>query len=171
MTGVRRPFHERPYRRGVGIVLINAHGLVFAGRRIGMGEQAWQMPQGGIDPDESPLAAALRELKEEVGTDRAEPVGESRDWLRYDLPEDLAERVWRGQYRGQEQKWFAMRFLGSDRDIDLASGHPEFDAWRWVEPVAMMALIAAFKRPLYRAVLGEFGPLLVAAAAAPAAER
>src|SRR4029077_17912507 len=116
------------YRPGVGIMLINGDGLVFVGRRIDMpaGPAAWQMPQGGIDPGETPRQAALRELKEEVGTDKAEILAESAVWHHYDLPPEIAGRMWRGRYRGQRQKLFAMRFTGSDADIDPATEHPEF---------------------------------------------
>ncbi len=147
----------RPYRGGVGIMLLNRAGLVFVARRIGLAEEAWQMPQGGIDPAETPAAAALRELKEEIGTDKAEIVTESRDWLAYDLPEALRVQVWGGRYRGQRQKWFLCRFTGEDADIDLRrTAHPEFSAWRWVEPAALPRLIVPFKRALYDAVLAEF---------------
>ncbi len=148
------------YRPGVGIMLVNREGLVFVGRRIGMpaGLAAWQMPQGGIDPGETPREAALRELREEVGTDRAEILGETRGWLHYDLPEELAGRPWGGRWRGQRQKWFAMRFTGEDSDIDIAAdGHPEFDAWEWVAAERLPELIVPFKRPLYVAVLDELG--------------
>jgi putative (di)nucleoside polyphosphate hydrolase len=147
------------YRRGVGILLLDQSGRVFVGRRIDTPD-AWQMPQGGIDGGETPRAAALRELREEVGTDKAEIIAETKDWLRYDLPVALRGRAWGGHYRGQEQKWFAMRFRGSDADIDLATHHPEFDAWRWVAPGDLPALIVPFKRKLYRDVLREFAPLL-----------
>src|SRR5215475_12592054 len=110
------------YRSGVGIMLLNPVGEVFVGRRIDMPVMpAWQMPQGGIDPGETPRQAALRELKEEIGTDKAEILGESAGWLQYDLPSDLAGGIWGGRYRGQRQKWFVMRFTGSDADIDLAT--------------------------------------------------
>jgi putative (di)nucleoside polyphosphate hydrolase len=153
------PESELPfYRPGVGIMLLNPKGNVFAGRRIDMpaGLAAWQMPQGGIDPGETPRQAALRELKEEVGTDKAEILAESAVWHHYDLPPEIAVRMWRGRYRGQRQKWFAMRFLGGDADIDPATEHPEFDAWEWVEPARLPDLIVPFKRQIYLDVLAEF---------------
>jgi putative (di)nucleoside polyphosphate hydrolase len=148
------------YRPGVGVMLVNRDGRVFVGRRSDMpaGLAAWQMPQGGIDPGELPRQAAWRELREEVGTDKAEIVGETRGWLHYDLPVELAGGPWGGRWRGQRQKWFAMRFTGGDDDIDLAAdGHPEFDAWKWVAAERLPELIVPFKRPLYVAVLAELG--------------
>ena len=113
--------------------------------------------RSGIDPGETPRQAALRELHEEVGTDKAEILGETAGWLHYDLPPELAVKPWGGRYRGQRQKWFAMRFLGEDRDIDpAATEHPEFDAWEWVRAERLPELIVPFKRPLYLAVLEEF---------------
>lgn len=145
------------YRPGVGIMLANAQGRIFVGRRIDMRDMpAWQMPQGGIDPGESPRAAAFRELKEEVGTDKAAILVESRQWRHYDIPGEIAGRLWGGRYRGQRQKWFLMRFLGREADIDLATAHPEFDAWQWVEPDDLPRLIVPFKRALYLDVLEEF---------------
>ena len=161
------------YRPGVGIMLLNPEGRVFVGRRQDMpaGLAAWQMPQGGIDPGESPREAALRELEEEVGTNHAQIIAETNGWLHYDLPPEIAQTIadargypnglWGGRYRGQRQKWFAMRFLGQDTDIDPAAGeHPEFDAWEWVAPARLPELIVPFKRPLYQAVLAEFAPLI-----------
>ncbi|HTV89235.1 MAG TPA: RNA pyrophosphohydrolase [Stellaceae bacterium] len=147
------------YRRGVGILLLNRDGKVFVGRRIGMpaGLAAWQMPQGGIDAGEEPQAAALRELHEEVGTNRAEILAEARDWLHYDIPPEISGGIWGGNYRGQRQKWFAMRFLGHDGEIDLAaSPHPEFDAWEWVAPRRLPELIVPFKHRLYLDILAAF---------------
>jgi putative (di)nucleoside polyphosphate hydrolase len=148
-----------PYRRNVGIMLVNRDGLAFAARRLDTPD-SWQMPQGGIDKGESPRAAGLRELKEEIGTDDAEIIAETRDWLRYDLPDHLVGKVWKGRYRGQEQKWLLARFTGRDEDIDLDTHHPEFDAWRWVEPGDLPTLIIPFKRPIYEAVVAEFLPLI-----------
>jgi putative (di)nucleoside polyphosphate hydrolase len=148
------------YRAGVGIMLLNRADLVFVARRIDMTEEAWQMPQGGIDRGEEPRDAALRELKEEIGTADAVILAESRDWLRYDLPAELAGRIWGGRYRGQRQKWFAMRFTGSDSDIDLATHHPEFNAWKWAPPASLPQFIVPFKRRLYADILAEFAPLL-----------
>jgi NTP pyrophosphohydrolases including oxidative damage repair enzymes len=153
------PFTERPYRPCVGIVLFNADGLVFTARRIDTAEAAWQFPQGGIDEGEAPRAAALRELREEIGTDRAEILGESRNWISYDLPEDMADKCWKGRFRGQKQKWFALRFLGGDSDIDIATEHPEFSEWRWMKLAEVPALIVPFKRALYDQVAAEFLPL------------
>jgi putative (di)nucleoside polyphosphate hydrolase len=147
----------RGYRPAVGVMLLNRQGWVFVAHRIDMPTMpAWQMPQGGIDPGETPRQAALRELKEEIGTDKAEILGESRRWLKYDLPVELAGKVWGGRYRGQRQKWFVMRFTGNDGDIDLATEHPEFDAWKWVLPTRLPELIVPFKRQLYIDLLAEF---------------
>jgi putative (di)nucleoside polyphosphate hydrolase len=148
------------YRPGVGVMLLDAARRVFVGRRIDMTGDNWQMPQGGIDDGETPRQAALRELKEEVGTDRAEVLAESARWFCYDVPTEVASRIWHGRYRGQIQKWFALRFTGSDSDIDLATGHPEFDAWKWVAAAELPRLIVPFKRQLYLDVLKEFEQLL-----------
>jgi putative (di)nucleoside polyphosphate hydrolase len=148
------------YRPNVGIMLVNPARLVFVARRIDTPVDAWQMPQGGIDEGEEPRAAALRELEEEIGTAKAEIVAESRSWLRYDLPAELQGKLWKGRWKGQRQKWFLMRFTGRDEDIDLATAHPEFDAWRWVEPNQVPEQIVPFKRDTYRAVLAEFAPVL-----------
>ena len=152
---------RRPYRNGVGIMLINDRREVWVGRRAGMADGPWQMPQGGIDAGETPRAAALRELAEETGTDKAEIIAESGDWLSYELPPEVAARVWQGRYRGQRQKWFALRFTGSDADIDLKTHHQrEFAAWCWMESGRLSRLIIPFKRPVYKAVIAEFRALL-----------
>ena len=165
-----RPLREDElpfYRPAVGIMLLNRAGRVFVGRRIDMpaGLAAWQMPQGGIDDGETPRQAAIRELHEEVGTDKAEIVGESAGWLHYDVPAEIVVEIskplWGGRYRGQRQKWFAMRFTGDDADIDPAAAeHPEFDAWEWVASARLPELIVPFKRQLYLDVLAEFRDLL-----------
>ena len=154
-----QPKAPLPYRPCVGILLFNDAGHVFVARRIDT-PNAWQMPQGGIDPGEPPAVAALRELEEEIGTAKAELVAETADWLRYDLPPELVGKVWKGRYRGQEQKWFAARFLGHDRDITLATAHPEFDAWRWTPLADLVALAVPFKRDVYRAVVAELAPAI-----------
>jgi putative (di)nucleoside polyphosphate hydrolase len=151
---------DAAYRRGVGIMLFNPAGLVFVAQRIDTPSDAWQMPQGGIDAGEDPATAALRELKEETGTDHAEIVAESRGWYSYELPDDLRKLVWGGKYRGQTQKWFAMRFTGTDDDIDIATEHPEFSAWKWAKPATLPDLIVPFKRTLYRDLIAEFESVL-----------
>ena len=148
-----------PYRPCVGIMLIDRRGRVFVAQRIDNPGAAWQMPQGGIDEGESPRQAALRELLEETGTDKVEILAESGNWLRYDLPAELVPRIWGGRYRGQEQKWFALRFLGTDADIDIATEEPEFRAWRWADPAELPDLIVPFKRRLYEQLVAEFGHL------------
>jgi putative (di)nucleoside polyphosphate hydrolase len=159
MTTRGRP--DPAYRLGVGIMLLNADGLVFVARRNDMPGDHWQMPQGGIDENEAPRSAALRELKEEIGTDRAVILAEAQTWLTYELPRDLASTAWSGQYRGQRQKWFAARFIGVDAEIDLDTEHPEFTDWRWTEVTALPELIVPFKRQLYLDVIEEFQALLV----------
>jgi putative (di)nucleoside polyphosphate hydrolase len=145
------------YRQCVGIMLLNMAGHVLVARRADMpASPAWQMPQGGIDWGETPREAAMRELEEEIGTRKADIVAESRGWLTYDFPREVAGRIWGGRFRGQRQKWFLMRFSGCDADIDLASRHPEFDAYRWVDLEELPTLIVAFKRQLYIDVLSEF---------------
>lgn len=151
-----KPQTERPYRKGVGIVLFNAQGLVFAARRIDTKEPAWQFPQGGIDDGEDPLAAAWREMKEEIGTDNAKLIGQSTDWISYDLPPDIADKSWKGRFRGQSQKWYAFTFQGSDAEIDIATQHPEFSEWQWMELAEVPKLIVPFKRDLYERVVAEF---------------
>jgi len=147
------------YRPGVGIVLLNQRGDIFVGRRIDMENDAWQMPQGGINRGESPRRAALRELREEIGTDKVEIIAESEHWLYYDVPAELAQKAWQGRWQGQRQKWFAMLLRAPESEIDLATEHPEFDAWRWVPAAELHALAASFKRQLYLDVLGEFAIL------------
>ncbi len=149
------------YRKGVGAVLFNAEGLVWVGRRISDSRQEiehfWQFPQGGIDKGETPEQAVVRELSEETGIKQAEIIACTEDWLRYDLPESLIGVAWGGGYRGQAQKWFALRFLGSDDDIDLNShGKPEFDAWRWLPLSEAVELIVPFKHHLYAKIFDEF---------------
>ncbi len=158
-----KPYGERSYRPGVGIMLLNKASEVFVGQRIDNPADAWQMPQGGIDEGEDPLVAAWREMKEEIGTDRAELLAESRGWLNYDLPPDLADRIWKGRYRGQRQKWFAFRFAGADSDIRIETAHPEFRAWKWAAMRELPGLIVPFKRKLYADLLLEFAGLLPAA--------
>jgi len=144
-------------------MLLNRDGQVFVGARVDNPEDAWQMPQGGIDDDEEPWPAAIRELEEETGIPPrlVEKVAECAERLRYDLPEEWRPRLWGGKWLGQEQDWFLARFLGDDRDIDLnAAGHPEFRAWKWVEPDRLPELIVPFKRELYRRLLREFADYL-----------
>jgi putative (di)nucleoside polyphosphate hydrolase len=150
------------YRLGVGVMLLNRERKVFVGARIDNPEDAWQMPQGGIDADEEPWTAALRELEEEtgVGPRLVEKIAHSPERLRYDLPEEWRPRLWGGKWKGQEQHWFLARFLGSDEQVNIATDHPEFRDWKWVEPELLPELIVPFKRDLYRRLLDDFGPWL-----------
>jgi putative (di)nucleoside polyphosphate hydrolase len=155
----RRDSDPSKYRPGVGVMLLNRQGEVFVGRRVDV-ENAWQMPQGGIDSGESPLQAALRELKEEIGTDHVEVIAESKGWTYYDVPKNLSGKTWPNRWRGQRQKWFVMLFRGTDGEIDLATAHPEYDAWRWAARDELPRLAVSFKRRLYHNILREFDPIL-----------
>ena len=153
-----------PYRPCAGVMLMNREGLVFVGQRIDTALEAWQMPQGGIDPGEDARAAAVRELEEETGVapGLVEFVAEAPDELAYDLPPELVGKVWRGRYRGQRQRWFLFRFLGRDDQVELRTAHPEFRAWRWVDAAELPGLAAPFKRDLYAGVVAAFAPHLPA---------
>ena len=160
-------FESLPYRPCVGVVVFNRAGRVFIGKRLGGPEHVdatheWQMPQGGIDPGEDPWPAALRELYEETNIRSVEKLAEGADWLSYDIPRAIVGEAWKGRYRGQKQKWFAVRFTGDDSEIDIAhpaGGHePEFTAWRWERLEQLPSLIIPFKRKVYEQVVKEFSP-------------
>jgi putative (di)nucleoside polyphosphate hydrolase len=154
---------DNRYRRGVGVMLLNREGKVFIGARIDNPDDAWQMPQGGIDDaDDDSWATALRELEEETGISPrlVEPIAECPERLRYDLPDEWRSRLWGGKWLGQEQDWYLARFLGEDRDVNIATAHPEFREWKWVEPQRLPDLIVPFKRDLYRRLLKEFADYL-----------
>ncbi|WP_294355773.1 RNA pyrophosphohydrolase [uncultured Sphingomonas sp.] len=147
-----------PYRPCAGVMLVNHEGRVFVGQRIDNTLEAWQMPQGGIDPGEDAHAAAVRELREETGidADKVSLIAEAAHELFYDLPSDLVGKVWKGRYRGQRQRWFLFRFNGQDSDVRIDTPHPEFRAWRWADPADLPRLIVPFKRKLYEDVLAAF---------------
>ena len=149
---------DLPYRLNVGIMLVNDDRFVFVGQRRDNHSDAWQMPQGGIDDGEDPKEAALRELFEETGiaTNLVEILSVSKDWVHYDLPIELIDKLWYGQYRGQKQKWYLMRFLGSDSEVNIQTEHPEFSKWKWMQPDNLVENIVPFKRPVYQQVLAEF---------------
>jgi len=156
-----------PYRPNVGIMLANPAGLIWAGQRIdaarlGTGETAWQMPQGGIDKGEEPQVAALRELEEEIGVGPSLVTVEAEypDWLTYDLPLEVVPKIWKGRYRGQKQRWFLLRFLGDDDQIVIETQHPEFRQWTWIEPGELIEKIVPFKRAIYEQVIAGFGDRL-----------
>ena len=152
-----------PYRPCAGVMLMARDGRVFVGQRLDSTLEAWQMPQGGIDPGEDALAAAIRELDEETGIAPAlvELIAAAPDELFYDLPPELIGKVWKGKWRGQRQRWFLFRLLGDDNAIDIATPEPEFRAWRWADPVDLPTLIVPFKQQLYRDVLAAFAPHLL----------
>lgn len=151
-----------PYRPGAGVMLLNRAGKVFVAQRLDSTLEAWQMPQGGLDPGEDPEAGALRELEEETGIPPAkvEIVARCPVELTYDLPDDLVGKMWEGQWRGQRQTWFLARFLGEDSDVDLATPHPEFRAWKWAEPAELPAMIVPFKKEMYAKLLEAFAEWL-----------
>lgn len=158
MSDMKIDAEALPYRPCVGVMLINADGQIFAGQRLDNPVAAWQMPQGGIDDGEKPREAALRELWEETGVtaDLVDFIGKTHGWVTYDLPVELLGRVWGGKYRGQRQKWFLYRYLGSDAQVNIATKHPEFSEWRWIGADEMIASIVPFKRAVYEEVVRSF---------------
>lgn len=146
------------YRAGVGMMVVNADGLVLVGQRknTDLSSGSWQMPQGGIDHNENPKEAAIRELSEEVGTTNVSILAESKKWYTYDLPKDIASVCWGGKYIGQKQKWFLMKFLGRDAEINIATSQPEFQAWQWIEMQKLPSIIVHFKKKLYSDLVQEF---------------
>jgi putative (di)nucleoside polyphosphate hydrolase len=151
-------FNKLPYRSNVGIMMVNEKGYVFVGQRLDNNQNAWQMPQGGIDAGEDPETAAYRELLEETGVKKQDVrfVASSSQWLSYDLPEDLIPILWNGKFRGQKQKWFLFKFLGEDGDINIATEHPEFSKWKWISKENLLNEIVPFKKSVYENVLKEF---------------
>ena len=151
-----------PYRPAAAVMLLNAENTVFVAQRSDNAADAWQMPQGGLDPGEEPLAGALRELEEETGIPPrlVEILGRAPEELLYDLPPELVGKLWRGKYRGQSQHWFVARFLGRDEDINLDTPHPEFRAWKWVDAGELVDMIVPFKRKLYGEVVEAFKEFL-----------
>ena len=150
------------YRPAAGVMLLNRERKVWVGQRIDSTLEAWQMPQGGLDPGEDAYAGALRELEEEtgIGRDLVELVATASRELFYDLPDDLVGKLWRGKWKGQRQSWYLLRFLGEDADMRIETEHPEFRAWKWVEPETLPNLIVPFKRGLYQSVIAEFSEYL-----------
>ena len=150
------------YRRNVGMVLINTNGHIFAGKRIDNSNDAWQMPQGGIDDGETPEVAAFRELSEETGIhhSNARLIGATSGWLSYDIPLELIPKLWNGRYRGQDQKWFAFEFLGKDTDINISTQEPEFSEWAWKSKKDLLSSVVPFKVEVYQKVFSELGHLV-----------
>ncbi|MDX1917006.1 MAG: RNA pyrophosphohydrolase [Rickettsiaceae bacterium] len=149
-----------PFRPCVGMMILNHENKVFVAQRTDTKVQAWQMPQGGINIGETPSKAAFREMKEEIGTDNAKILIESNNWYSYDIPPFMISKLWNGNYRGQKQKWFLIRFLGEDSEINIKTSTPEFSEWRWVEIDSLVDIIVPFKRKLYKAVVSEFAPFI-----------
>lgn len=148
-------FGDPLYRPAVGMMMLNAENKIFVGQRFDTKEMAWQMPQGGIGPHEDADQAMLRELEEEIGTRNVEIIVKSKSWYKYDLPSDIAKRLWSGKFKGQKQIWYVLRFRGADQDININTYHPEFSAWKWIDKEELLDLIVPFKRELYTRLLKD----------------
>ena len=146
---------DLPYRKGVGIMLFNKEKKIFVGKRLD-NQSAWQMPQGGVDGDENVLETAKRELQEETGITSIQIIKQSKKQYTYDLPESARERIWKGKFKGQEQTWFLVKFLGEDKEINLQQKYPEFKDWKWVLIEELENLIVPFKKDLYQEITKEF---------------
>lgn len=162
ITACHKNYSHLPYRPSVGMMIINNQNMVFVGKRLDTKNEAWQMPQGGIDLGETPSSAAMREMAEELGCSKGCIIAESKYWYSYDLPVFLIPKLWDGEFRGQKQRWFLIRFTGSDNDINIHTNHPEFVDWRWARFKELPTIIIPFKRKLYKAVIDEFSTILPA---------
>ncbi|MDX1924661.1 MAG: RNA pyrophosphohydrolase [Rickettsiaceae bacterium] len=151
---------DLPYRPCVGMMIVNKEKKIFVAKRTDTKNQAWQMPQGGIDLGETPSKAAFREMREEIGTDNGEIIAESSSWYCYDIPDFLVNKLWDGNYRGQKQKWFLIRFNGDDNEINLNTSTPEFCEWTWVNLEDLVDIIIPFKKKLYSAIVSEFSTFI-----------
>ncbi|WP_341763821.1 RNA pyrophosphohydrolase [Candidatus Tisiphia endosymbiont of Beris chalybata] len=153
-------YRDLPYRSSVGMMIIDQNNRIFVGKRIDTKISAWQMPQGGIHLGETPSNAALREMSEELGSTKGHIIAESKYWYSYDLPKILIPKLWNGNFRGQRQKWFLIRFTGTNEDININTSAPEFEEWRWSRIEELLSIIIPFKRKLYKAVLKEFSTII-----------
>ena len=149
-----------PLRLGVGIVLLNSDNKVFVGKRIDNPVNFWQLPQGGVDKNEDLLSAANRELKEETSVESVKLIKEIDDWLTYELPKDLLGKIWKGKYRGQKQKWFIMRFVGNEKEINVKTINPEFKDWKWIDINQLLDVVVRFKFDVYKSIIKELNILL-----------
>jgi len=150
-----------PFRPGVGMMIINKDNKIFVGKRINSKTNGWQMPQGGIDLGETPSAAALREMKEEIGSGNGQIIAESKNWYSYRIPDFLVPKLWGGKFCGQKQKWFLIKFLGSNDEIEINTDSPEFEEWKWIAIDELLADVVPFKILLYQKIIKEFSPLII----------
>ena len=155
-----KPLSERPYRPCVGIMVFNNDGLVFSGKRIDNPNNAWQLPQGGIDNNETPIEAGFRELIEETSINSVEYIAEYPDWINYDVPPNLANKLWNGQFRGQTQKWVLFNFTGDDNEININTEYPEFNEWQWTSPLDLTNKAIYFKKDVYEKINLIFLPII-----------
>ncbi len=155
-----KPIYERPYRPCVGLMIFNNLGKIFSGQRLDNPSNAWQMPQGGIDKGENPIEAAFRELKEETSIKSATYIAEYPEWIKYDVPKNLADNLWHGQFRGQTQKWLLLHFVGSDSEINVNTQNPEFKKWIWMDPEELSEKAIYFKKHVYKKINNVFIPLI-----------